>query len=808
MNHYICIHAHFYQPPRENPWLEEVELQDAAYPHHDWNSRITAECYAPNASSRILDSDRKIIDIVNNYSRISFNFGPTLLSWMERHKPEIYQKILEADRESQKNFSGHGSALAQCYNHLIMPLANHKDKLTQIIWGIRDFEYRFKRKPEGMWLPETGVDYEILEILAEREIKFTILAPHQVRRIRKIGDNSWQEVNSKGIDPRQPYLCRLPSGKSIVLFFYDGPISRHIAFGDLLQSGKNFAERLVSAFSENKERNELVHIATDGETYGHHHRFGDMALAYCLYRIETNKLARITIYGEYLGKYPPEFEAEILENTSWSCVHGVERWKSNCGCSTGMHPKWTQTWRALLRSAMDWLRDNLSNIYVKQTSAYLKDPWEAREAYIDVILDRSSASVKRFFSHNALRKLSPEENVKVLKLLEMQRQSMLMYTSCGWFFDEISGIETTQIMQYAARAIQLARETSDISLEESFINLLERAPSNIPDLKNGSWIYEKSVKPLILDLSRVGAHLAVSSLFKDYSDNMKIFSYAADIQSFEREESGRLKLAMGRVTVRSDITWEEKKLYFAVIYLGDHNIIGGVDEFKDMESFSLMHHEIKNAFGKTDFSEVIRLIDKHFSGLSYSLWHLFKDEQREILNIVLESTLMDIESSFRQIYERYYPLSQVMTEFRIPLPRSLTSAAGFVLGLEIHRLLESQKIDLGKLQKLTEEVKKGQFELDKNILSFIATQKITSYMQAFSENFEDLSRFTYLSELLETLEKLNLDLNLWETQNIYFFLGKKVISAMREKAEKGEAKAKRWLELFMELGENLKVRIE
>jgi len=332
MDLFICIHGHFYQPPRENPWLEEVEQQDSAYPYHDWNERITAECYAPNIASRILDNEERIIDIVNNYSNISFNFGPTLLSWLERHKSEVYQSIIKADKESQKKFSGHGSALAQVYNHMIMPLANTTDKRTQIIWGIKDFKYRFGRKPEGMWLAETAVDLETLDIMAELGIKFTILAPHQAHRIRKIGSNDWQDVSNQKIDTKQPYLCQLLSGRSIALFFYDGPISHDVSFVNLLDNGEDFANRLLSTFSENQYP-QIVNIATDGETYGHHHKYGEMALTYCLHYIESNNLARITIYGEYLDKFPPLYEVELYENSSWSCSHGVERWKGNCGCT-------------------------------------------------------------------------------------------------------------------------------------------------------------------------------------------------------------------------------------------------------------------------------------------------------------------------------------------------------------------------------------------------------------------------------------------------------------------------------------------
>ncbi|HEY2321618.1 MAG TPA: glycoside hydrolase, partial [Thermoanaerobaculia bacterium] len=318
---FIAVHGHFYQPPRENPWLEAVETQDTAHPYHDWNERITFECYAPNASARILDDSDRILRIVNNYATMSFNFGPTLLSWLEVHAPETYAAIIDADRASRARFSGHGSAIAQAYNHIIMPLANARDRRTQVQWGIRDFEHRFGRKPEGMWLPETAVDTDTLEVLAAAGIRFTILEPGQAREA--------------GIDPTMAYRCNLPSGRSIAIFFYDGPISRAVAFENLLARGEFLANRLAGAFDPSRTHDQLVNIATDGETYGHHHRYGDMALAYALHYIEERELATLTNYGEYLEKHPPVHEVEIRENTAWSCAHGVERWRSDCGCSTG-----------------------------------------------------------------------------------------------------------------------------------------------------------------------------------------------------------------------------------------------------------------------------------------------------------------------------------------------------------------------------------------------------------------------------------------------------------------------------------------
>jgi len=500
MERYICIHGHFYQPPRENAWLEYVEWQESAYPYHDWNERVTTECYMPNTSSRILDKDGYIDQIVSNYARISFDFGPTLLDWMEKSNPDVYRAIIEADRQSRQYFSGHGSALAQAYNHMIMPLANHRDRYSQVVWGIRDFQHRFGREPEGMWLPETAVDLETLDIMAELGIKFTVLAPRQAKRVRRIVTQSWRDVSGARIDPTRAYVINLSSGRQINIFFYDGPISNAVAFEDVLKSGDAFAKRLTDAFSGKRNWPQLVHIATDGETYGHHHRFADMALAFALQRIEKDSLAKITNYGEFLEKYPPTHEVEIIEKTSWSCVHGVDRWWSDCGDATGSgnHPEWHQKWRTPLHNAFDWLRDNLAPQYEEKARQLLKDPWAARDGYIDVILDRSRENVSNFFGKYAARELNETERITALKLLELQRHAMLMYTSCGWFFDEISRPEPVQVIQYAGRVVQLAQDLFGDDIEEDFLKILEQAKSNIPEQGDGRRIYETLVKPSMM----------------------------------------------------------------------------------------------------------------------------------------------------------------------------------------------------------------------------------------------------------------------------------------------------------------------
>lgn len=808
MERYICIHGHFYQPPRENPWLEYVELQDSAYPYHDWNERITAECYEPNTASRILDPEWMVVDIVNNYSKISFNFGPTLLSWMKKKQPEVYEAIIEADKFSRERFSGHGSAIAQAYNHMIMPLANRQDKYTQVLWGIEDFKKRFGRYPEGIWLPETACDTETLEVLAEFGIKFTILAPRQAKRARKIKSSArWFDVSDGKIDPTTAYLCTLPSGKTISIFFYDGPISQDLAFGGLLVNGETFAQRLVSAFNESRQWNQIVHIATDGETYGHHQKFGDMALAYCLHLIESQSLANITNYAEYLAKNPPTHQVEIFDNSSWSCIHGIERWRENCGCNTGRFSGALQAWRKPLREGMDWLRDFLIPLYEERARNYLKDPWNARNEYIHVILDRNKDNVEQFFRENALRELSFEEKKDVLKLLEIQRNAMLMYTSCGWFFDEISGLETTQVMRYAARVIQLAEEIFDVSVEKEYLQFLEKAPSNIPEFENGAKVYEMFVKPSMLDLLRVGAHYSISSLFKEYPQSTQILCYQAENEFYEKTEAGKLKLVVGKTKIKSEITWDEDLFSFAVLHLGDHNVNGGIRKFIGDESFSSMHREIRESFDKGDIPEVIRLMDRHFETNNYSLWHLFKDEQRKILHQVVSPVFESVEMSFRKIYEDNYSLMNFFRSLQIPLPKPLAVTAEYVINKDLKRIFENE-LDIEKLESLIKELKKWSIEIDKAIITFVSTSWLNSFLEKIKQQPEEISYIEKVEKILSLLKSLNIEPDIWKLQKEILFIGKNISSLMKERALKGDDFANRWIEVFQALCNYLKVKIQ
>ena len=754
----------------------------------------------------MLDEAGRIRRIVNNYGRISFNFGPTLLSWMEEKSPETYECILKSDRESQERFSGHGSAIAQGYNHMILPLANARDQYTQVLWGMRDFERRFGRKPEGMWLPETAVDTATLEVLAQCGVKFTVLAPRQAGRVRKIGGRSWKDMHGGRIDPTRAYLAKLPSGNKINLFFYDGPISQAVAFERLLDNGEHFISRLRSGFSDKRDWPQLMHIATDGETYGHHHKHGDMALAYALGRVESDPQLRLTNYGEFLEKFPPTHEAQIIENTSWSCSHGLERWKSDCGCSSG-RAGWRQMWRGPLRQALDHLRDCAAELFEREAAPLLHDPWTARNDYIDVILDRSPEALWIFFEKHSRRQLRPEETTQALKLLEMQRHAMLMYTSCGWFFDELSGIETVQVIQYAGRVVQLARETANVDLEAEFLARLAEARSNLPDLGNGADIYNRWVKPAMVDLSKVGAHFAISSMF-DGNHTVPQFCYDIKPLDYRHMESGAAKLALGRARVTSRITRESRELTFAVIHLGEQVLHAGVREFPGEEEYLDLAGESMAAFSTGDLPEVLRLLDESLDGMRYSLRSLFRDEQKRTLDIILARTLHDVESSYHSVYEKHGTLLRFIREMGQPVPEVLRITAEFVLNRDLKKTFDTEPVDFVRIAMLMEMVKREGIRVDEETVSYSASNSLTRLLERLRENPLDtaiLERAYVLTSLFATM---TLPVDYWRAQNIYYsilhkdLLANKGFSAL-PRAQKAGSRA--WLERFLALGEKLQI---
>lgn len=804
---YICIHGHFYQPPRENPWLEAIEVQDSAYPYHDWNERISAECYGPNSAARIMDGAGRIQKIVNNYSRISFNIGPTLLAWFESKAPDVYRTILAADQDSRKLYSGHGSAMAQACNHMIMPLANSRDKETQVIWGIRDFEHRYGRPPEGMWLPETAVDLETLDILVQHGIKYTVLAPHQAWRVRPIGARNWRDTSGGRIDPSVAYRVRLRFGRWINVFFYDGPISRGVAFEGLLASGEKFADRLLGAFTEDREGPQLVHIATDGETYGHHHAYGDMALAYALEYMDANESIKLTNYGEFLEQHPPAHEARIIEKSSWSCVHGIERWRSDCGCNSGGHEDWNQEWRAPLREALDWLRDTINSSFARKGKEFFKDPWGARNDYVSVILDRSRESIQAFLDRNAARPLTPEQSTRALKFMELQRHLMLMYTSCGWFFDELSGIETVQVIQYAGRAIQLAEEIFQQPYEPHFIELLEKARSNIPVHKNGAVIFEKFVRPAAIDLPKVGAHYAVSSLFEPYNHETKIYCYTVDRQDYKVLNEGKTRLVLGRAHLTSEITWESAEISFGVLHLGDHNLNGGVRRFLGEAEYVAMVKEISESFDRGDLAERLRIVDKHFGSATNTLNLLFRDQQHHILRLILQSALAEAEAAYRRIYERGAPLMRFVTSLNMPQPRRFQIAAEFTLNAELRRLLESESLDIDQIQALLDEMRRAGVTFDEATLEFSMRRNLERVAASFLENPDDMERLQAFNATVNVADMLPFKVRLWQPQNVFHevLLGR--YDEFQKRAAEGNEAAKAWIDVFLVLGNKLSVYV-
>jgi len=795
---YLCVHGHFYQPPRENPWLEAVEIQDSAVPYHDWNERITAESYASNAASRVLSGDGRVRDIVSNYAKMSFNFGPTLLSWMQRCAPEVYQAILSADRQSLLWRSGHGAAIAQVYNHMIMPLANSRDKRTQIIWGIKDFESRFLRFPEGMWLAETAVDLETLELLAGEGIKFTILAPHQAARCRKIGGEGW---NEEAIDPSRGYLCKLSSGRSINLFFYDGPISQALAFENLLSNGDTLAGRLVAGFSAEREGAQLVHIATDGETYGHHQRFGDMALAAAFNHIEGDNLARITNYGEFLELEPPAYEVEIRERTAWSCSHGVERWKNDCGCNSGGHPGWNQGWRTPLRAALDFLRDSLASCFEKKGADFFPNPWGARDAYIEVVLNQDMEQAEKFLAQHARKGLDAAGKITALKLLEMQRHAMLMFTSCGWFFDELSGIETVQVIEYAARALQLSNKLVDAGLEKSFLKLLEAAKSNLPEHGDGAAIYGKMVLPTRLDLLRVGAHYAFSSLFEEYEERAQIYCYAVAREEFTKIATQEASIALGLIHVASELTEEAERLIFCVVRFGSHDFKGGISPLSDATTYAAMKEEMSTAFDKGLFTDLVGLMDKYFGSHSYGLSNLFRDEQRKILNIIIEKSMQESVEAYQNLFEHGRALMEFVQQTGMPVPKAFLIAAQPALNAALKNAFTRVEIDGDEVPRIVDQIGKWQVGMYQPDTEFFLRSHLQDLMRGLTSEPGDLKLMTKINQIMELLKTTPVELELWQMQNDYYLMAKTVYRDYLQKELNSEEGASAWLEAFRKLGE-------
>jgi alpha-amylase/alpha-mannosidase (GH57 family) len=826
---FVAIHGHFYQPPRENPWLEAIETEESAHPFHDWNQRIAFECYRPNAYARVVDGSRRILDIHNNYSSISFNFGPTLLSWLEEKSPLIYQKVIEADREGLKRF-GHGNAMAQVYNHIIMPLANERDKETEVLWGIADFEKRFHRKPDAMWLPEAAVNYATLRVLVKYGMKYLILSPFQALRARPFGGKKWADVSQGRIDPTQPYRCFVGDalGKKridefIDIFFYDGMISREVSFGDLLRDGNVFCEQFAKAYQPSKKRPQLIHIATDGETYGHHKKFGDMALVFALKDGFASRGFEIINYGAFLKRFPPVHEVEIDEGpkgdgTSWSCMHGVGRWKEDCGCSTGGRGGWNQKWRKYLREALDFLSDELASLYEKEGGKIFNDVWGARNGYIDVILDRSPEGVARFFEKFGVKGLDEKGRVRGLKLLEVERDTLLMYTSCGWFFADLSGLETVQILKYASRAIQLAEELTGQGIEEKFVEYLSRAKSNLPEMGDGGQVYQTLVKPASVTLEKVVNHFAISSCFTGEEKERKFFSYRTEILRYEKMKRDDRLLVLGQVRVSSEIIPETKEFLFGLIPSEKDIFRTWVSEHKGEVLFDTLKEKGAESLAK-DEEEMARVLTSLLGNRIFTLRDVLKEARQTIFQKLIEKDLKEHLRIYAELYEQSKQMVEALAREGFEIPYEIRVAAEVTLSDQLLKAVKDLKVDLkgalrkGDIDKIIDEAKRLGYHLRKEETTLVLKGMLKERMERlrgfkeYPESGSQEEEIEALILLLDQVETWGLEIPKEEVQDLMDEMLKEYVLGLEESWWEG-GKGKPFSPQLISLAEKLGFNVE
>lgn len=814
---YLTIHGHFYQPPRENPWIEEVEMQESAAPEHDWNEKISSQCYCPNGVSRMVNSANQIIEISNNYEYISFNFGATLLSWMEKHDNYAYERIIQADINSRKMYNGHGCAIAQVYNHIIMPLANRNDKVTQVIWGLKDFRKRFGRDSEGIWLAETAVDAQTLEVLIECGVKYTILSPHQAKCINKIGEKNWQDVSWGSIDPSRPYRYFIEGSnkqKYIDLFFYDGSISKSVAFDNLLQDGKKFAARLNEGYVESRNRDQLVNIATDGESYGHHTKFGDMALAYIVQLGAKEFGFEITNYAHYLETHPPQYEVDIKTVSAWSCAHGVGRWMEDCGCSTGAQPHWNQKWRKPLREAFDYLRDELIKLCSIEGTKYYIDFWQARNNYIDVILDRSEENINNFLKENCKKQLSTQEKVKAIKLMEIQRFAQLMYTSCGWFFADISGIETVQIIKYAARAIELAKDFTKTNFEKTFLSILQKAKSNILEFGSGKDIYNNWVKPSAIGFEQIVAQDAIETIFNDADSIEKIhdlYCYSIKKSLYKEYKKSQNSLYFGKVTIKSNITLEKKDFTFVVVRTEDYEIYCAVKNFTCIEDFNLEKKEIQKIFNSSNLDETLKVIQTYYENKTYTLKDIPIDRRKNILENLIISRLKEVSKTYNEMYQNLLNPITYLNDLGMDIPEGFRVCAKYTLLTNLEKELlnledYSDKNKLKRLDKIKQLADKFHIKLTTPKVQEVLSKKLIDLLLILKDELTTKNTKELL-DLFNLLEKLQIEIKIQYAQNIFYSFVCEDFEGLINRVKKMHDERKILLEL-VEIGNKLNINLD
>lgn len=788
---WICVHGHFYQPPRDNPWIDEIEPQPTAAPYRDWNERITAECYRPNSAARVLDGRGQISGLIDNYQRMSWNFGPTLMEYLRRHARDVHDAIVAADRASRERFSGHGSAMAQAHSHLILPLCSPRDRRTQIRWGAADFEHRFGRKPEGMWLPECAVDVPTLEALVDEGIGFTVLAPRQAKAVRPPGGGPWRE---QAVDTRRGYRCPLPSGRSIDLYFYDGALAQAVAFEHLLRDGRDLARRLASLAPFEGGEPSLSHIATDGESYGHHHRFGDMALAAALTAIESDPRFRLTNYAEMRALHPPTWEVQIVEPSSWSCYHGVARWTDDCGCNTGAHGV-HQRWRRPLREALDWLRDRVHATIERLGAAVFEDPWQARDEYISVLLGEGSDEARAAFFARSLRpslRGDREAQRRALALMELGRAAMLMYTSCGWFFDDISGLETVQILRYAARAVELQQRLTGEDLEADLRDRLGRAAGNYPDraqLADGGAVWRHQVANHRIDLPRVARHVAVASVVTEESGAAP-YGTCCEILSRRELRAEQVQLVSGAIRLRSRWLDDGFEIGFACLRRGS-SVVG---RFGAPTTLVALVRELGRWLDRPDAA--LSMMASH-SGAELDLGCLLPIATRWVEE-VFASPIDELERTVYELYERNLALAQWLVQHHVAPPDALAGVLRLALRRRLVSAVRSDPLDVAAAETCLDQAHQLGVGLDTPAIAHAASEGLTlavekACAQAASTEDEALlvaaEALDRAARVAETISRMHSPIDLWRAQNLVFNLLRGPLGAAVGKGAGAQAEA-------------------
>ncbi|HYE65167.1 MAG TPA: DUF3536 domain-containing protein [Pyrinomonadaceae bacterium] len=771
----LVIHGHFYQPPRENPWTGNIDREPSAHPYHDWNERIHRECYRPNGFARIIDGYGRIERIVNNYASISFNFGPTLLSWLELRHSETYARLLEADRESLIRHGGHGNAIAQAYHHTILPLSPRRDQQTQMRWGIADFRYRFGREPEALWLPETACNDETLGLLIDEGLRYVILSPHQAERVRAIPDGEWRSVADGTIDTTLPYtyLHRDGSGRSIAIFFYDGPIAKAIAFEGALASSQGLVDRFERA-SRGAAR--IVNVATDGETYGHHFHWGDRTLAYALEVEAPSRGFRPTNYGEYLDQQTPSQEVEIKrgpddEGAAWSCAHGVGRWRRDCGCQAGALEGWNQAWREPLRRAFDFLRDAAELHFEATRGDLFLNPWAARDQYVELILDQHR-SRDEFVSRQAGRLLPAPERSRALAYLELQRNAMLMYTSCGWFFADISGIEAVQVLKYAGRVLDLMNELELESPREQFLDILAEARSNVPKMGSGADVFRRFVDPCKVTPRGIAANLALSSLVIDSQEAGRTSGYLFRVRHLQKQQHGRITLATGHLLLEEVMTGRQFEYAIATMHFGGIDFYCVMKPFPGEESFQRSAERLWTSFRTASLPIMLRIAQEEFGPDEYGLEHVLPRGRQRISGIVFGNLVRRFSEQYAHLYEDNRRLVEMLQEAGFDLPAELRAAAEFTLSRRFEEEIRQQRqsrnpADYQRAREIAREVERHGYQINRSDANrlfegMIADAVRSAIAHPSQEGFESAL------SLLKLSQQLDLNVNLEQAQETVY----------------------------------------